>query len=146
MKKLLVIVAALVSASVCANAMTPQQRADKVKMLLIQRVTQDGWALTSESPSLLTFAKAGSPWDTVMLNLLASGSMGSDAVTYLTFTVIPVTGTWTSFQARMGIQNQNVFGRPGVIGFNRNNKKAMAYVESVQAWVRARMPDGKPPR
>lgn len=124
-----VILIGVTLASTSSAMASPQERADKVKAKLIQRITQDGWQLTNESTSLLTFEKRGNPFDTFLMALAFNGSGASDAVYRLTVTVIPATDKLANVQAHLVMNQQNAFGRMTTVPIT--NKRARDWWKGV---------------
>ena len=116
---------------------SPTDRAQVVKSLLVQRLAQDGWMLTQESQSLITFQKQAGVGETFLMHLL-NGANASWAVYSLSFTIIPVSDHYTQSLSTLTVNSQNVFGQTTSVPIR--NKKTDAYVTAVVQAASARLP------
>jgi hypothetical protein len=116
---------------------SPQGRAQIVKGLLLQRITQDGWQLVQESQSLLTFERRSGFGQTFLMHLM-TGASGTWAVERMSLTIIPATDHWTNVSMAVSVNSQNAFGQTTSVPIK--NEKTDAYLANLAKWVAARMP------
>jgi hypothetical protein len=138
MKKPLLIIAILVSASVVAMA---GQRAERVKELLTQRLVLQGWILVNESPLLLSFEKRASVTDNFLMALAFNGTGANDAIYRLNVNLTTHDDGLVYATAYMTLNQQNAFGRSTAMPIK--NKHVDQWWVDTQTWVKTQMP---PPR
>jgi hypothetical protein len=108
MKKLLLIIAVLVSASTMAMA---GSRAERVKELLTQHLGEQGWMLVNEPPLLISFEKRGSVTDNFLMALAFNGTGANDAVYRLNISLTTHRDGLVYQTVYLTLNQQNAFGR-----------------------------------
>ena len=136
MKKLIAVAVIALVAQINADG-APAERAQLAKSLLVQRLAEDGWMLTQESQSLITFQKRGGVGETFLIHLL-NGANATWAVYSLSFTVIPMSDHETRMLYTISVNSQNVFGQTTSVDVR--NKKTDAYITSVMQAASAGLP------
>ena len=124
------------SIHISANA-SPVERSQMLRAALLQRLTQDGWQLTQESQSLVTFERRSGVGETFLIHML-NGADASWAVERLSITLIPVSDHQTRFATAWSVNSQNVFGQTTSVPIR--NRKTDAYINSVCQWASASLP------
>jgi hypothetical protein len=110
MKYTKLIVMALAMTTVSVNA-DPAERAQLLKSALIERLVANGWQVTTETQSTVTFERRGNPFQTFLMALCFNGSGAADALIRLSFTFIPKTDHFTTFYGQGSLSQQNAFGK-----------------------------------
>ena len=125
--------------SVLSAFASPEERAQLFKSKVLRVFAGDGWQLTQETASQLSFEREMTGAGGFFFQALTTGAHGTRPVARLSITFVPETESETRVFPSMTMTSQNAFGQ--VTSIPSKNRKDVEYVNSRLKAASAMLPE-----